>query len=424
MRKTVSRTLAGAVGPVLLCAALLAPAIATAASAAPDIPAGDLCGHLHNRDVYALIAAPGERTFSVDSHQDEAGKLTCTWSVQQTSAQDNQAPEATLTLDLYHFADAARARTELRGFGIAPHAPQAHTGDTDDEVVPLSPGAMAARHGVEVAVARVAAPPSVEHRPNWNSQFETLTLAGAGANVPMPTPPEPAASATPSPAAWHPPAHTPPTNAAWLAPVVHVMWQLTHVRFEFLAAAMLSSLLIGGIAFGLRRMAILWLIPVIVGYALLNLIFGPDWGVALIYRFGQPAAATITGRFPTSDVYNDQNVVGYHVLIRSANGTVTETTFRTDDFNVYPPRNATRYPNTGDMFTVRYLRRYPEDFVIVRGDGSPWSSRLRCEALAVAAGQADQKANFAPANQPFQQAAQAARAAFQSAGCQDDDSAD
>jgi hypothetical protein len=403
---------------------MLSPATAAADSPEHGISAGDACGHLHTHDVYALIASPGDGTFSVDSTQQEAGKLTCIWSAQQTGTTDGAASDATLTLDLYHFADAARARTELRGFGVAPHAPKTHTDDADDEVVLVSPGTMAARHGVEVAVAHVVVPPSIAHRSDWDSQFETLTLAGAGGGVSLPTPPAPSANTSAAPDAWNPPSHVAPADRARFAPIVHVMWQLAHRRFEFVAAAMLSSLLIGAIAIGLRRFSILLLIPVIVGYAFLNLAFGVDWSVALIHRFGNQASATATGRFPTEDVYNNQDVFGYHVLIRAADGNVFETAFRTDDFNVYPQRNATRYPSVGDVFTVRYLPGHPDDFVIVRDDASPWSNRLRCEALAVTVGQADQKTNFAPENQRFQQGSRDARAAFQSAGCQAEDNPD
>jgi hypothetical protein len=49
------------------------------------------------------------------------------------------------------------------------------------------------------------------------------------------------------------------------------------------------------------------------------------------------AEAAVTGTLPTNDVYNNQNVV----LIRPADGPVVETAFRSDDFNVYPPRNRT-----------------------------------------------------------------------------------
>ena len=429
MRTRAGRSLAFAAASAALCSAFLAvpaPVRAATDSPVPAIPAGDLCGHVQNRDVYALIASPGDGIFSVDSSQVEAGKLTCVWSARKTGAPDNTAPDATLTLDLYHFANVARARTELRGFGVAAHAPHTPTHDADDEVIALSASSMAARHGVEIAVARATVSQALSRDPDWNTRLEALTLAGAGAQLPVPPASSACASAAPSPAiaaeAWRPPARRLPASNATFVPFLHVIWQLTHWRFEFVAVAIVSALVIGAIAVRMRRLAILWLVPFVFGYALLNLIFGPDWGTALVYRFGDQAPATVTGTFATNDVYNNQNVVGYHVLIRPVDGNIVESRFRSDDFNVYPPHNATRYPDTGDVFTVRYLRGYPGDFVIVSNDGSPWSNRLHCEALAIAAGQADQKAGFAPDNPPFRQAAQAAHAALQTAGCAVDDS--
>ncbi|MFT4066192.1 hypothetical protein [Paraburkholderia sp.] len=426
MRKSVGRHFAAAIVAALLVSNLL-PRVtaATAATEPEDVPAGDMCGHVQNRAVHALIALPGDGTFSVDSVRDEPGKLTCVWSALKTGAPANSAPDATLTIDLYHFSNVARARTELRGFGVTPHAPQrVQTDSADDEIIQISPGTKAARHGVEIAVARATVPQSVSSLPDWDARFEALTLAGSGAHVPAPPEPAKAVHDAPSPAvapdAWHPPERLLPARSAMFVPIVHVMWWLTHWRFEFVPVAILSSLLIGMIAIRQRRFVILWLAVVIAGYALVNVIIGPDWVVALIYHFGSQAQATVTGTFPTNDVYNNQNVVGYHILIRPSGGAVIEATFRSDDFNVYPSRNATRYPDRGDVFTVRYLRGYPEDFVIVRNDGSPWSNRLRCEDLAIKADRADQEASFAPENPAFRQATQAAHAALQSAGCQVD----
>ncbi len=104
----------------------------------------------------------------------------------------------------------------------------------------------------------------------------------------------------------------------------------------------------------------------------------------------------------------------------SPNGPVVETPFRSDDFNVYPPRNRTRYPDSGDVFTVRYLPRHSDELVIVRNDSNRWSNRLRCEELPATAGQADQKTTFAPENLALRQAAQAMHAAVQLAGGQSD----
>lgn len=427
MRKCVHRHLVAIVSATLF-SSLALPVVA---APAPDIPASEMCGHVQNRAVYALIASPDDGTFSIDSSQNEPGKLTCVWTARKTGAPDGSTPDATLTLDLYHFADVARARTELRGFGVAPHAPQPSQADqADDEVVQLSPGMIAARHGVEVAVAQVTVPQSISESPDWASRFEALTLIGSGAQLPAsPVLPETDSAATaPSPAAapdaWRPPQRPLPAGGAIFIPIVHVMRRLTQMewRFALVPIAIFASLLLGVISARLNRRAILWLIPVIFGYALLNLINGPDWVTGLIYYFGTPAQATVTGTFPTDTIYNNKDVVGRHVLIRPTDGPVIETSFRSDDFNVYPVRNATRYPDVGDVFTVRYLPGHPDDFVIIRDDGSPWSNRLRCEQLAVGADQADQKTSFAPENPAFRQAAQAAHAALQSAGCQMDDS--
>ncbi len=385
-----------------------------------------MCGHVQGSAVRALIASREDGTLSINSTQDEPGKLTCVWSALKTSAPDGSAPDATLTLGLYHFASAARARTQLHGFGISPHRPQlVQTDDADDEVIQLSPRMEAARHGADIAVAQATAPRSSSSRPDWNAQFEAFTLTGSGARVQAASEPPATASAGQPPAvaagAWRPPEGSLPPGSAMAVPVVHLMGLLARWSFELVPVAILLSILIGVIATWLRRSAVLLLVPIVFGYAILNVIIGPDWVAALIYRYGHQAQATVTGTFPTNDIDNNQSVVGFHVLIRPADGPIVETTFRSDDFNVYPPRNRTRYPDIGDVFAVRYLPGHPDEFVILRDDGSPWSKRLRCEDLAVTAGQADQKARFSPDNLAFRQATQAAHAALQSAGCQADD---
>lgn len=424
MRKRISRYVVAAVVSATLPLSLLAPVTAAPAPTESDAAIGDMCGHVQNGAVRALISSPGGGTFTIESTQAEPGKLTCVWSALRTGAPDGATPNATLTLDLYHFASAARARAQLRGFGVTPQAPQlVHTDDADDEVIQISPDMTAARHGVEIAVVRVTVPAALSDRPDWKTQLEALTLAGSGAQVPALTQPPAATSEGQSggdAGAWRPPPHPLPGGGAIVAPILHVLWELTRWSFELVPIAIIGSLLIGVLAHRLRRPVILWIIPVVVGYAFANLILGPGWLVPLIYRYGVQAQATITGTFPTNDIYNNQNVIGFHVLIRSASDPVTETKFRTDDFNVYPPRNDTRYPDVGDVFTVRYLTGHPDDFVIVRDDGSPWARRLRCEDLAAKADQADQKTSFAPENPAFRQAAQTAHAALQAVGCQAD----
>lgn len=445
MRNGVNRHIPTAILSALLFTYLLFPVTAAAAQAEP---AADMCGHVQNRAALDLIALPGNGTFSVTSLRNGRDGLTCVWKAWKTGAPEGSDPDATLMIQLYHFASVADARRKLTDYVIPPHAPQlVPTHDPDDEVIHVMPSMQVARHGVEVAVAMAHAPRSVWSHPDWNAKFEALTLIGSGAwltGTPKPPPvtnaaAQPATQAEPpAPAAaqpdttpraplaiashaWQQPEHPLPRDSAAFLTLVRLMWLAAHHGFDLVPASILASILIGFISYGLRSSLILCLVPVVFGAAILNLVMGADWADGLIYRHGIPAQATITGSFPTNTIYNNQDVVGFDVLIRPAHGSVMETSFRTDDFNVYPPRNRTRYPDTGDVFTVRYLPGHPDAFVIIRNDDSPWAIRLRCEGLAVEADQADHKLNFAPANMDFRRAAQAAQAALQASGCQVDD---
>ena len=82
------------------------------------------------------------------------------------------------------------------------------------------------------------------------------------------------------------------------------------------------------------------------------------------------------------------------MLVRPPTGSTISTGFEDDDFNVYPPRNATSYPGQGDVFTVRYLPGYAGDFAIVSDDNSPWALGLRCAGLGVTLSQTRARAVF------------------------------
>lgn len=436
VQKSVSRHLAAAIVSATLFSNLLPGVTAATAATEPDVPAGDMCGHVQNSAVRALISSPDAGAFSVESIRNESGKLTCIWSALKTGAPDGSAPDATLTLDLYHFASIARARTELRGFGVAPHAPQlVQTDSADDEIIQLSPGIKAARHGAEVAVARATAPQSVSSLPDWDARFEALTLAGSGAQVQAPPKPAEAAPNAPSPAVaplphavradggtgaapqWTPPPHAAPAGSGFYDPVLAVVASAANMPNPFyllLLAFVLPVIFLprkpslgGRIAwYGLG-----------LGLGVVNLSCGAAIATRLIYHFGVAGSAIVTGSYQTADVYNNQDVMGYNILIRTADGKVVDTSFETDDFNVYPPRNATNYPNIGDAFTVRYLTHAPHTFVIVADDDSPWVQGLRCYDLNQVVSEAGQKTNFAPDNAGYRAAFAQAVDAAQQAGC-------
>jgi hypothetical protein len=159
----------------------------------------------------------------------------------------------------------------------------------------------------------------------------------------------------------------------------HVIYFLGTSQFLFMGVAFtLLPVMIGLTVWKVRVMKYYFIVPVL---ALLNLFFGTSVAVRTVHAFGEKGTATITGNYATSTVYNDHNVVGYHVLLRTTDDKVIETSFEDDDFNIYPPKNSVVYPDVGDHFSVYYLGWFPKDFVIVDNDDSDWATALHCRKL-------------------------------------------
>ena len=129
----------------------------------------------------------------------------------------------------------------------------------------------------------------------------------------------------------------------------------------------------------------------------LNLIFGPSLSTRMIHALGESGAATVIRTFGTATQYNNHDVVGFHVLIRRPSGKVVNERFEDDEINVYPPHNATSYPDVGTLFTMRYLPHFPRDFVILADDASPFAQGLRCSDLQKSDTEAHQRADFSKA---------------------------
>jgi hypothetical protein len=108
------------------------------------------------------------------------------------------------------------------------------------------------------------------------------------------------------------------------------------------------------------------------------------------------------------------------VQIKTADGKITETSFDDDDFNQYPVANTFIVPQPGDKFNVRYLSTFPQDFVIITNDDSPWARGLACNSLEQNVLEAERKYEFGdrgPAYRgPYIDAIEAAIAG----GCYDD----
>lgn len=215
---------------------------------------------------------------------------------------------------------------------------------------------------------------------------------------------------------WPMSAHAAPSWSAFSDPVLHFIAFLAQHRFIFMPVLICGAILLG-IAAGFRKAKGWLIIPLGIGLAVFNLIFGTEISGMLIYHFGAEGRATITGAHATATIYNNHDVRSYDVLIKKADGGIAEVGFADDDFNVYPAHNATVYPGSGDHFNVRYLEHFPQDFVILGEDDSPWAHEMRCEKLGDARAEAEEKLKFAPDIASYRAAVDTAVKAEAGAGC-------
>lgn len=376
---------------LLSAAAVAAPPVTTTA-ADPNA-----CNLLRNTDLEPVLFDGVGGTLDSWSDHPEAGMSTCRWEARLKKASPSAAPRV-VTLALYHLADRKSALAQLDGpvpAGMSgPSA--AIDGKGDDEVVRSAATVVNARHGVDIATidargAELSHPDQVETR----YLLDSLALKAAGATVrppPWATPQQAAGPSQPqatSSTDWTPDANPQALSSAlgqWaLVPVIFVL------RHQFLV---IFGGIFGSIAFSVflqsRRQSVaspkgpqlsMVLMPIGIVGLILEMLFGSSLADRLLHRYGTAAAATITDSYGTSVQYNSHDVVGYHVLIRPPRGDTFSTGFEDDDFNVYPPHNATAYPRAGDVFTVRYLPVYRDEFVIISDDGSPWADAVRCAEL-------------------------------------------
>ena len=401
---------------ILLLAAMLATAAAPAAPAATDPrPDPDACKLLSDLDLEPLLFAGTGGTLDSWSNHPAPGLSTCRWEARPRNAAPNAAPRTTL-LAFYHLADRQTAQHQL---DRQPHGPDAGpstamTAGGDDALVRSIATVIVARHGADLAVVDArGADLSDPGQPEARYLLDMLALKAAGASVKSPpwmapgtvanwAPLDERADAANPDIDWRPPAN-PGASASpagqWL---LHLALLVLRHGFLMLFVGILGPVAIGVLLARAGRQAkprpgpIAWGIPVVAALVA-NLVFGSALSTRLLHRFGTSAAATVTGSYGTSVQYNNHDVVGHHVMLRGPDGRAVATSFEDDDFNVYPPHNATTYPGTGDVFTVRYLRRFPGDFTILADDDSPWAKRRRCRSLAEAVAQAAQRAVFSRA---------------------------
>jgi hypothetical protein len=208
--------------------------------------------------------------------------------------------------------------------------------------------------------------------------------------------------------------------------ILHILY--TAVRWRFFLVPVFIMLPLLSIAFvraSEQESRRVWLpvaaIPAGIILGVGNFVAGPQLCAVLVHEFGSKAPAIVTGTYATGDSYNDRQVMGHNVLIRTSDGQTVETSFQDDDFNVYPPQNSVYYPQDGDRFNVSHVRRFPTDFVIIMDDDSPWARGLRCADLMSVVREADAKRQFASDSEAFSKSYHDAVQAAQAAGCDTDE---
>ncbi len=166
--------------------------------------------------------------------------------------------------------------------------------------------------------------------------------------------------------------------------LAHVIyWYSTHALYCMPVAAVL----IPAVLFGTQqlppkvRRALVGLVIGLAVLTFLTIFFGSALAVPLVYRAGETGQGEVVSTYATSVQRNHHNVRGHRVLLRTKAGQTVATSFEDDDFNVYPPANAVTYPSVGERFTARYLPAYPQDFIIISNDNSPYAHSLHCAVL-------------------------------------------
>ncbi len=425
---------------VLAGLGFVTPAQAVPVDPRPD---PDACTLLSPADLEPLLFSGSGGVLDGYNFYPAPGLSTCRWYGKPRDHAADAVPR-TATLAFYHIADARRAQAQL---DRQPHhdtrLSMAITGRGDDAIVRPSPTIVAARHGADIAVidatrAELDNPEQLEAR----YLLDALALKAAGAMVKLPPWAAPGQTGklvplapTGSIAGWTPPPHAVPAGAGVVEPFVHALKTFANMRLSIMAVVMPVALALFFIPWRRRprrpvRLDLSYAeagpVPsrgpariggTLLAGALLIMLFGEDAATALIDRYGETGAATVTGSFATATQYNHHDVIGYRVLIGTVDRRLVHSQLRTDDFNVRGLGDTSIYPGAGDVFTVRYLAHHPQDFVIRNDDESPWARKLACARLVAWRHEAALSARAAPGNTKFRNDLRHAIAAGQDASC-------
>ena len=407
----------------LIAATVFCPAAGAAALVDPR-PDPDACSLLTSMDLEPLLLSGKGGVIDSASGAPAPGLATCEWSAQPQDHAADAVPRG-VSLAFYHLADTTRARQQM---DRQPHQDTrlslAIGGEADDAIVRPSPTVVVARHGADIAVidasrAELAEPDQQETR----YVLDALALKAAGAEVRSPPWVEQGHVATILPLVltgsidgWAPPPHIAAAGADLLEPGIHMLKGFVALRVGL--TVVLTPVALALLIMRRSNRWARWLGGGLVVLLLGTMLFGEDVVIALVNRYGSTGAAIVTGSFPTSTQYNRRDVIGYRVLIATADRRVVASEFRTDDFDVRGLGDLSIYPAIGDVFTVRYLPHHPQDFMIRNDDQSPWARKLACSRLDTWQLEARRKVRASPYDATFAHEAALPTQAERAAGCQ------
>ena len=123
-----------------------------------------------------------------------------------------------------------------------------------------------------------------------------------------------------------------------------------------------------------------------------------------LYSFGTMGSAIIINAERTNSQLNDNWVLRYSVVIKTAEGEDIETEFTTMNATYYPPSNTIVIPSVGERFSIKYIPGVPYNFVILNNDeSSTHVIRIKCTAVNKKVGTAQNRYKANPENQQFTQ---------------------
>lgn len=155
-------------------------------------------------------------------------------------------------------------------------------------------------------------------------------------------------------------------------------------------------------------------------YGFINVFFGISIAGVFINSMGERGTATTFNITQTNNQFNNYWVNEYSVIITTNDNEKVEAKFFDDSFNLYPePKQGYVYPQLGETFGVRYLKRNPTSFVIVTNDDSPYAKRLRCSFLMTEYNESKMKLNADPSNKKYEEELSKLKSEILGNGCED-----